>query len=103
MRISAWSSDVCSSDRAIAQARARHPALPLVVEVETLAQLRDALEAGCDRVLIDDFAPGHRREAVRIARDAPFHGRIPLEVSGSVDLEGLRAIDRKSTRLNSSH
>lgn len=77
---------------AIAQARARHPALPLVVEVETLAQLRDALEAGCDRVLIDDFAPGQRREAVRIARDAPFHGRIPLEVSGSVDLEGLRAI-----------
>lgn len=77
---------------AITQARALHPALPLVVEVETLAQLRDALEAGCDRVLIDDFAPAQRREAVRIARDAPFHGRIPLEVSGSVDLESLRAI-----------
>ena len=33
-----------------------------------------------------------RREAVRIARSAPFHGRIPLEVSGGVDLAGLRAI-----------
>ena len=41
---------------------------------------------------VDDFAPDARREAVRIARGAPFEGRIPLEVSGSVDLEGLRAI-----------
>jgi len=60
--------------------------------VETLAQLREALEAGCDRVLIDDFGPEQRREAVRMARGAPFDGRIPLEVSGSVNLEGLRAI-----------
>ena len=77
---------------AIAAARSRHPALPLVVEVETIEQLREALRAGCDRVLVDDFAPDARREAVRIARGAPFEGRIPLEVSGSVDLEGLRAI-----------
>lgn len=77
---------------AIATARSRHPALPLVVEVETIEQLREALQAGCDRVLVDDFAPDVRREAVRIARGAPFEGRIPLEVSGSVGLEGLRAI-----------
>lgn len=77
---------------AIAAARARHPRLPLVVEVETLAQLREALAAGCDRVLVDDFDAADRREAVRIARGAPFDGRIPLEVSGGVDLEGLRAI-----------
>ncbi|MBO9715991.1 MAG: carboxylating nicotinate-nucleotide diphosphorylase [Pseudoxanthomonas sp.] len=77
---------------AIAMARAAQPALPLVVEVETLDQLREALAAGCDRVLVDDFSAGERREAVRIARSAPFDGRIPLEVSGSVDLAGLRAI-----------
>ena len=76
---------------AIAAARARHPALPLVVEVETLAQLREALGAGCDRVLIDDFTAGSRREAVRIAR-GEFGGRIPLEVSGGVDLANLRDI-----------
>jgi len=29
---------------------------------------------------------------VRIAKGAPYHGRIPLEVSGGVDLAGLRAI-----------
>lgn len=77
---------------AVAAARAKHPALPLVVEVETLDELREALAAGCDRVLVDDFDRASRREAVRIARDAPFDGRIPLEASGSVDLEGLRAI-----------
>ena len=77
---------------AIRQARARHPALPLIVEVETLAQLREALTEGCDRILIDDFDAATRREAVRIARAAPFDGRIPLEVSGGVDFDGLRAI-----------
>lgn len=77
---------------AIATARARHPALPLVVEVEDLVQLREALAAGCDRVLIDDFDRESRREAVRIARAAPFEGRMPLEASGSVDLAGLREI-----------
>ena len=77
---------------AIAAARARHPALPLIVEVETLAQLREALVAGCDRILVDDFDAATRREAVRIASGAPFDGAIPLEVSGSVDLAGLRAI-----------
>ncbi|MGJ7902860.1 carboxylating nicotinate-nucleotide diphosphorylase [Lysobacter sp. 1R34A] len=77
---------------AIAGARARHPQLPLIVEVESLEQLREALDAGCDRILIDDFDAPTRREAVRIARDAPYQGRIPLEVSGGVDLAGLRAI-----------
>ena len=77
---------------AVAAARAMHPALPLVVEVEDLVQLREALAAGCERVLIDDFDRDLRREAVRIARAAPFDGRIPLEASGSVDLESLRAI-----------
>ena len=77
---------------AIAAARAAQPALPLIVEVETLAQLRQALAAGCDRILIDDFSAADRHDAVRIARSAPFGGRIPLEVSGGVDLAGLRAI-----------
>jgi nicotinate-nucleotide pyrophosphorylase (carboxylating) len=77
---------------AIRSARASWPALPLIVEVETLQQLHDALAEGCDRILIDDFDPGMRRKAVRIARSAPFNGVIPLEVSGSVDLAGLRAI-----------
>jgi nicotinate-nucleotide pyrophosphorylase (carboxylating) len=77
---------------AIASARATYPRLPLIVEVESLGQLEQALVAGCDRILIDDFDAGMRRDAIRIARGAPFNGSIPLEVSGGVDLGGLRAI-----------
>ena len=77
---------------AIARARSEHPQLPLIVEVETLTQLREALDTGCTRILIDDFDADTRREAVQMARGAPYSGRIPLEVSGGVDLAGLRAI-----------
>lgn len=77
---------------AVQAARALHPTLPLIVEVETLAQLREALDAGCSRILIDDFDAATRREAVRIAKSAPWHGRIPLEVSGGVDMTTLRGI-----------
>src|SRR5690606_1290609 len=72
---------------AVQAARAQQPTLPLVVEVEDLPQLEEALAAGCERILIDDFSPAMRREAVRITA-----GRIPLEVSGSVDLTVLRSI-----------
>ena len=77
---------------AIRSARAMHPSLPLIVEVETLPQLEDALREGCDRILIDDFDPATRREAVRIAHSDPFNGAIPLEVSGGVDMTTLRTI-----------
>ncbi|MDR7098080.1 nicotinate-nucleotide pyrophosphorylase (carboxylating) [Lysobacter niabensis] len=77
---------------AIHAARAMHPSLPLIVEVESLAQLEEALREGCTRILVDDFDAAMRREAVRMARSAPFNGTIPLEVSGGVDLETLRAI-----------
>lgn len=72
---------------AVHAARAAQPDLPLVVEVETLLQLDEALAAGCDRILIDDFDAATRREAVRLA-----NGRIPLEVSGGVDLTTVRGI-----------
>lgn len=77
---------------AVRAARAQQPALPLVVEVEDLAQLEEALAVGCDRILIDDFSPAMRRDAVRIAASQAPAKRIPLEVSGSVGLDGLRAI-----------
>jgi len=77
---------------AIERARALHPELPLIVEVETLVQLREALDTGCTRILIDDFDAATRREAVAIAKSAPYDGRIPLEVSGGVDMSTLRGI-----------
>jgi nicotinate-nucleotide pyrophosphorylase (carboxylating) len=70
---------------AAAAARRLHPDLPLICEVESLDELRQALDAGVDRVLIDDFDIGSMREAVAIAA-----GRVPLEVSGGVTLETVR-------------
>lgn len=77
---------------AIHAARAMHPGLPLIVEVESIAQLEEALREGCDRILIDDFDTATRREAVRIAHALPADRRIPLEVSGGVDMTTLRVI-----------
>jgi nicotinate-nucleotide pyrophosphorylase (carboxylating) len=76
-----------SLSMAIRKARLAQPSLPLIVEVETMQQLDEALSVGCDRILIDEFDASARREAVRRAA-----GRIPLEVSGGVDLETVRAI-----------
>ena len=77
---------------AVRAARAQQPTLPLVVEVEDLEQLQQALAIGCERILIDDFTPAMRRDAVRIVAALAPEKRIPLEVSGSVGLDGLRAI-----------
>jgi len=77
---------------AIRAARTMHASLPLIVEVETIEQLDEALREGCDRILIDDFDAAMRREAVRRAAGHVSGRKIPLEISGGVDLAGVRAI-----------
>lgn len=74
---------------AVARARAAAPhALKVEVEVDTLEQFDEALAAGADIVLLDNFSPDHIREAV--ARRQAHPGRSPLlEVSGGVTLEAL--------------
>lgn len=80
-------------DKAIAAARKAQPTLPLIVEVEDMVELAEALRAGCDRILLDDFPAALRRDAVAMARSAAgVDARIPLEVSGGVDLGGVREI-----------
>ncbi len=61
--------------------------LPIQVEVETLDQLREALDAGATSVLLDNFTPARMGEAVAITA-----GRALLEASGGVTLEQVRAI-----------
>jgi nicotinate-nucleotide pyrophosphorylase (carboxylating) len=73
---------------ALHAARTRYPDLPIILEVETLAQLDEALACGgMSRVLLDNFDLSGMREAVERCA-----GRVPLEASGGVGLEGLRAI-----------
>ena len=57
------------------------------IEVETLEQLREALDAGARMVLLDNMPLPMLHEAVRINA-----GRAILEISGGVTLEGLRAL-----------
>ena len=62
------------------------------VEVETLAQLREALGAGARMVLLDNMDLPTLREAVRINDRAGEGRKAVLEISGGVTLEGLRAL-----------
>ncbi|MBK6583522.1 MAG: carboxylating nicotinate-nucleotide diphosphorylase [Pseudomonadales bacterium] len=72
---------------AVRTARDSAPGRPVEVEVENLAQLGQALEAGADSVLLDNFTESALREAVAITA-----GRAPLEASGGVSENTLRAI-----------
>jgi nicotinate-nucleotide pyrophosphorylase (carboxylating) len=70
-----------------AVARAKETGVPVEVECDTLAQVREALEAGADSILLDNMSVEELREAVRLAG-----GRVRLEASGGVTLETIRAI-----------
>jgi nicotinate-nucleotide pyrophosphorylase (carboxylating) len=72
---------------AIERARALHPTLMVETEVENFAELREALAAGADRIMLDEFELHELAQAV-----AEVDGRVPLEVSGSVGLDRVRAI-----------
>ena len=72
---------------ALANAFALNSGVEIQIEVETLAQLREALAAGATSVLLDNFAESAMREAVTIAA-----GRALLEVSGGVTLAQLRGV-----------
>jgi len=76
---------------AVAAARAQGATVPVEVEVETLEELRQALDAGADMALLDEFSLDDLRAAVAMNRSHP-RGSIKLEASGSVTLETLRAI-----------
>jgi nicotinate-nucleotide pyrophosphorylase (carboxylating) len=60
------------------------------VEVETLDQLREALDTDIDRILLDNFTLDMLREAVAINR--VHRGSVTLEASGNVSLQTLRPI-----------
>lgn len=75
---------------AVAAARRLHPAAAVEVEVESLAELREAIAAGADAALIDDFSTAQMREAVAI--NAACRSPLKIEVSGGVSAENLAAI-----------
>jgi nicotinate-nucleotide pyrophosphorylase (carboxylating) len=71
----------------LANARALNAGVEIQIEVETLAQLSEALVCGATSVMLDNFTPVAMREAVVLNA-----GRAELEVSGGVQLAQLREI-----------
>ncbi|MCJ2542398.1 carboxylating nicotinate-nucleotide diphosphorylase [Thermostichus vulcanus] len=73
---------------AIERARRYAPImLKIEVEVKNLAELREALQAGVDRVMLDNMSTEEMRQAVQMTE-----GRVPLEASGGVSLDNVRQI-----------
>ncbi len=61
-------------------------ALPVEIEAETIAQVREAIAAGAPRILLDNMSPEEVREAV-----SEVAGRAELEASGGMSLATVRA------------
>ena len=76
-----------SISAAVARARALHPGVLVETEVENFSELREAIAAGADRIMLDEFELHELAQAV-----AEVDGRVPLEVSGSVGIDRVRAI-----------
>ena len=72
---------------AVRAAKAANTGFPVQVEVDRVSQIEPALEAGADRLLLDNMPHAVLREAVAVVG-----GRVPLEASGGVNLETIRAI-----------
>ncbi len=71
-------------DKAVAEARRLQPEKSVEVEVESLAELEQALKAGADIIMLDNFSTQDMRAAVAMTQ-----GAAKLEVSGNVTLDTI--------------
>ena len=72
---------------AVRAAKAYDSGLQIQVEVDRIEQIEPALEAGAERLLLDNMKPDILRAAVKLVA-----GRVPLEASGGVNLDTIRGI-----------
>jgi nicotinate-nucleotide pyrophosphorylase (carboxylating) len=75
--------------QAVTQAHAIAPGKPVEVEVETMAQLDEAINAGADIIMLDNFTPADMRVAVQHTHQQT-NGQIKLEASGGITTDTLR-------------
>jgi nicotinate-nucleotide pyrophosphorylase (carboxylating) len=73
---------------AVREARAQQPPLRIEVETENMTEFEQALAAGADIIMLDDFALEDVRRAVE--RNRSYRPPALLEVSGGVDLQSIR-------------
>lgn len=82
--------------QAVAEARRQQPGKPVEVEVENLDELKQAVEAGADIVMLDNFSSADLLEAGKLKGDAK------LEISGNIDINNLSASSQADADYTSS-
>jgi nicotinate-nucleotide pyrophosphorylase (carboxylating) len=84
-------------DKAVTQAKQNHPTKPVEVEVESLNELEQAINAGADIIMLDNFSVEQIQQAVVITNK-----RAKLEVSGNMTLETLKTYSQAGVDFISS-
>ncbi|KPH89836.1 carboxylating nicotinate-nucleotide diphosphorylase [Pseudoalteromonas sp. APC 3356] len=84
-------------NNAVVQAKLNHADKPVEVEVESFDELEQAINAGADIIMLDNFNPEQIRQAVSITNK-----RAKLEVSGNMTLETLKAYSQAGVDFISS-
>ncbi|WP_300419495.1 carboxylating nicotinate-nucleotide diphosphorylase [uncultured Pseudoalteromonas sp.] len=84
-------------DKAVAQAKINHPTKPVEVEVESLDELEQAITAGADIIMLDNFTVEQIQQAVMLTDK-----RAKLEVSGNMTLETLKTYSQAGVDFISS-
>ena len=78
-------------EAAIVEVRRFHPGLPVEIEVESINEMRQALRAGAERLLLDNFTVEQLREAVAV-NVGEGHPPALLEASGGLTMETVKAV-----------
>ncbi|ATG79326.1 carboxylating nicotinate-nucleotide diphosphorylase [Pseudoalteromonas sp. 1_2015MBL_MicDiv] len=84
-------------DKAVAQAKLNHPNKSVEVEVESLHELNQAIHAGADIIMLDNFSIEQIKQAVTLT-----HKRAKLEVSGNMTLQTLKTYSQAGVDFISS-
>ena len=82
---------------AVAQAKANHPNKPVEVEVESLNELKQAIDAGADIIMLDNFSVEQIKKAVILTNK-----RAKIEVSGNMTLDILKTYSQAGVDFISS-
>jgi nicotinate-nucleotide pyrophosphorylase (carboxylating) len=69
----------------------------ICVQISAESELREAIEAGADIVILDGFSPADVSRSVKVARD--LSGAVAVECSGSIDLENVREFAEAGANL----
>ena len=84
-------------EKAVAQAKLNHPSKPVEVEVESLQELKQAVDAGADIIMLDNFSVEQIKQAVILTNK-----RAKLEVSGNMTLATLKTYSQAGVDFISS-